>query len=144
MDARRSSRRVVGISLIAGGVAVAIGGGVVAALASSDLSAARKDFETYVTIPETTPGNFCAVMHSDPSYAAHNCDVVRAGYQSSIDDASLERTLGIVGGAAGLVTAGVGTYLLLSNGGEVSTAGLTTARVWGDGQSAGLLLAGRF
>jgi hypothetical protein len=145
LDANRSSRRVVGFSLVAGGLAVAIGGGVFAAISNSDLSKARTDFDTFVTKPEMMPGNFCNYPVGSGDYVAHHCDDVRNGYQDSIDQATLKRTLGVIGGAVGLVTAGIGGYLLMTNGSaEGSGAGVATARVWGDGTAAGFSFAGRF
>jgi hypothetical protein len=144
LDASRSTRKVVGVSLVAGGLALAAAGAIVAVMANSDLSTARADFDKNVAKPEADPMASCYLTATTKViYDARGCGDVRAAYQGPVDDATTKRLIGILGGAAGAVTAGVGGYLLLANGAS-GGAGVTTARVWGDGNAAGLTLVGRF
>jgi hypothetical protein len=147
LDASRSSRRVAGWTVVGVGAGVAAAGVIVALLGNSSLTSAQKDFNTNVTVGFSQPGNLCDVDPASTAYTSHNCDGVRASYQKPIDNAKLERTLGIVGAAAGVVTAGVGVYLLTTASSATAVpagAGVTTASVWGDGRAGGVTLVGRF
>jgi hypothetical protein len=142
LDEGRRSRRLVGWSLVGGGALVAVGGAVYAIVSGGDLTTAQNNLNV-VLKNEADPLDKCASMNN-PLYKARGCDAVKSAAQSDVDSARLRRTLGIAGAAVGVVTAGVGGYLLLS-GKRPEAAGAVTAQVWGDGQNAGgLILSGRF
>jgi hypothetical protein len=62
-----------------------------------------------------------------------------------VNTAKLERIIGFSVAGLGAVAAGIGFYLVGSNGKAEPGAGVTTATVWGDGHDgAGVSLGGRF
>jgi PEGA domain len=148
-DSSRQTRKILGWSLVAGGAALAVGGGVFAAVAQGDIKPAQDNLtEVLQTEKDASPTNLCYAGTANVGrYMAAGCDVIKSNAQSDVDSAKLKRNLAIGGAAVGAIVAGVGTYLLFSGSGtgETGATGVTTAQVWGDGQGgAGLLLGGRF
>ena len=150
LDSSRSTRRVGAWSLLLGGAVVAVAGGVVALVENSALTGARKDFTTNVSVPEATVNGTCDKSQDLATFVGHNCADIHSYYQGRIDSASRWRVIGIAGGAAGIVTAAVGGYLLATSGagGEASSAqatGVTSVAAWtGGAGTGGLVLSGRF
>ena len=150
LDASRSNRRVVAWSVLLGGAAVAVGGGVLALVENSALTSANNDFTTNVTIPESMANGTCDKAQDPSTFILHNCVHIHSYYQDRVDSASRWRLIGIVGGAAGVATAAVGAYLLATSGGSgeavsAKAAGVTSVAAWtGGAGTGGLVLAGRF
>jgi hypothetical protein len=144
LAASRHTRKVVGWSLVAGGAAIAITGGVVAYLENSALPGARADFKDKVTKPETTIGDPCYAGQPLGDFTLRGCAGIHSYWQGRIDSKTTERLVGIIGGGVGLATAAVGTYLLLTEGAAPST-GVSSVALWDDGgNSGGVVLGGRF
>jgi hypothetical protein len=142
LEASRHTRNVVGWSLVAGGAAIAVAGGVLATLGNSALPGARADFNLNVAMPEALVGGPC--FAASPNYVGHGCDGIHSYWQNRIDSDQTKRLVGILGGVAGLATAAVGTYLLLTEGAAPST-GVSNVALWGEGGNAGgVVLGGRF
>jgi tetratricopeptide (TPR) repeat protein len=150
LDASRSNRGIVAWSVLLGGAAIAVGGGVVALVENNALTSANKDFTTNVTIPEATVSGKCDKAQSPGEFITHNCANIHSYYQGRIDSASRWRLIGIAGGAAGVATAAVGGYLLATSGasGEAASAkaaGVTSVAAWtGGAGTGGLVVSGRF
>jgi len=144
LAASRHSRKVVGWSLVVGGAAIAITGGVLAVLGNSALPGARADFKDKVTNHETTIGDPCFAGEPLGDFTGRGCDGVHSYWQGRIDSKTTERLVGILGGAAGLATAAVGTYLL-STEGAAPASGVSNVALWSDGgRAGGVVLGGRF
>jgi hypothetical protein len=144
LAASRHTRNVVGWSLVAGGAAIAITGGVLAVLGNSALPGARADFKEKVTNHETTLGDTCYAGEPLGDFTGRGCDGVHSYWQGRIDHYETERLIGIIGGGVGLATAAVGTYVLLTDGAAPAT-GISNVALWSDGgRAGGLILGGRF
>jgi len=150
LDASRSNRRVVAWSVLLGGAAVAVGGGVLALIENNALPGARADFNTQVTIPESIAGGTCDKNQLPSMFTAHMCDSVHSYYQGRVDHAENLRLVGVLVGGAGVAAAAVGAYLLATSGasGEAASAkaaGVTSVAAWtGGAGTGGLVLSGRF
>jgi hypothetical protein len=150
VDSSRQTRKILGWSLLAGGAALALGGGAFAVASQGNIKSAQ-DRLTTVLGNEKVPTDPCFNMPNIPGnpgkYMLGGCGDIKASAQSGVDSATLNRNLAIGGAVVGAIGAGIGTYLLVSGGakGETGAAGVTTAQVWGDGNgSAGVVLGGRF
>jgi hypothetical protein len=141
------TRREVGWSILGAGAVVAIAGGVYALTKLGDVSNARDYLNNVVLANEADPQNECYAKGS--LYSAHGCDAIKSDAQNRVDSAVLRRNLGFIGAGVGALAAGVGGYVLLSNGDPKryrKTTGLaiTDGALWIDGQHAELALIGRF
>jgi hypothetical protein len=143
LDASRSTRRAVAWSMLVGGVAIAAASGVVAVLGNNALPGARRDFDNNVTVPENTSGAPCDKTQIE--YQARGCDGIHSYWQGRIDTAEHERLAGILGGAVGVVAAGIGGYLLATPGSsEAGATTVTSVAAWTGPGAGGLVLTGRF
>jgi hypothetical protein len=148
LDASRSTRRTVAWTVLLGGAAIAIGGGVLAVVENSALSTAKGDFNAKVTIPENTVGGLCDKTQPPATFEAHSCNDVHSYYQGKVDDAKTLRLVGIAVGAAGVATAAIGGILLGTSGSGssdvASTGSVTHVAGWTNGSGGGVVLSGRF
>jgi hypothetical protein len=153
LDASASTRKIVSWSMLAGGVAVAAGGAILAVVENSALSTARSDFNKFVTIPENTQNGLCDKTQSASDFHGHSCDSTHSYYQDRVDKAQTLRIVGIAAAGVGVVSAAVGGYLVGTSAASSATnaaasasrAGVTSVAAWTSGAGAGgLVLTGRF
>lgn len=141
------TRKVVGWTLLGVGAVAAVGGAVYGVMQSGDVSDARK-YRDGILAAEADWNNQCWAGQG-PTYQLRGCDAIRADAEDRVDSAVLRRNLGFVGAGAGVVMAGVGTYLLatLPDPERYRRPGaptLSLASVWFGDHSAGMWLQGRF
>ena len=91
----------------------------------------------------------CSILPSNMGeYGLMQCGQIKAADQDAVTNAKVYRGLAYAGIGLGVVAAGLGTYLLATvpHATAGATGGGATAQVglWGDGQSGGLSLHGRF
>jgi hypothetical protein len=139
-------RRWAGWSVLSVGAVLAVAGGVYGATKLKDVSDARK-YRDGVLDNEADRNNLCYAQGLD--YGPRGCGAIKSDAERRVDSAVLRRNLGFVGGAVGLVAAGIGGYLLLGaddphryrrSGGLADLRGAA----WLDGHAGGVLLLGRY
>ena len=145
-EARVRTRRWTGYAVLSTGAALAIVGGVYGLTKQSDVTDSRRQLDT-VLAAEANPKNPCYALGLD--YGLRHCGETQSSARDQVDQAVLRRNLGFIGAGVGLVTVGVGTYLLLSNDdphryrkdtGPVITAGTA----WTNGHATGIALSGTY
>jgi hypothetical protein len=138
-------RRAVAWSLAGGGLALALAAGIYAGMTQGDVSDAQAQLDLVL-------GNERMVMHpcfnsqvpaTMMDYDGRGCGTIRANAEQQLDDAELRRNWSLAGAALGVVAAGVGSYLLLSDRQRHDTAPVTV-RVWGSADGGAFALSGRF
>jgi len=140
------THKVIGWTVLGVGTAMAIAGGVYGLTKLKDVSDSRNNLSG-VLADEANPNNPCYALGLD--YGLRQCDAKKSDAQSRVDSAVLRRNLGFIGAGVGLVAAGVGTYILLSNGDpnryrKSTGLAITDGAVWTDGQGGVLVLVGRY
>jgi hypothetical protein len=136
------ARRVWGWSVVAAGALVTAGGGVYAAVTRNDVSDARAVLDGQLAL-EREVGNRCFL--GGPQYSAFKCGETKAYYQDQLDSAELRRALAFGGMGLGLVTAAVGTYLLMTGDpGKYENLPVSRVSFRGNEHGATLLVSGHF
>jgi hypothetical protein len=140
------THKIIGWTVLAAGAALAVGGGVYGVTKLKDVSDARNNLNG-VLADEANQNAQCYALGLD--YGLRQCDVKKADARSRVDSAVLQRNLGFIGAGVGLVAAGVGTYILLSNGDpdryrKNTGLAITDGAVWTDGQRGFFSLVGRY
>jgi hypothetical protein len=143
------TRRILGWSALGVGAAMAIAGSVYGVMKLKDVSDARNNL-SQVLANEADRTNQCYAQGLD--YGLRQCDVTKSNAQNQVDSAVLRRNLGFVGAGVGVLAAGLGTYLLLTNGDpnryrettSLANANISGMFFWTDGASGGLSIAGHY
>jgi hypothetical protein len=156
LDASRSTRKIVSWSFLVGGAAIAAAGVVTALVENGSLSTAQSSLATYKATMEN-PGGYCDPALDAATYTGRGCVDQHAYYQDPVDKAKTLRLVGIAVGAAGVLSAAVGGYLLATTGpvapasssgsaagGAASAGGVTGVAAWSSSEGGGLVLMGRF
>jgi hypothetical protein len=143
-DDSAHTRHVWGGSLVAAGVVIAGGAAIYAYATRNDLSAANTTLAAQLKEEQSSDPNVtCSLKNVD--YAALNCPAIKDYDQNAVDSAKLKRDLAYTGVGLGIAVAGVGTYLLVTGRRHLDAdASGTHVGFWGDGQSGGFVLGGRF
>ena len=141
-------RRIVGWSMIGGGVALTAAAAIYAIATRNDLATAESALNKQEA-KEQDPFDPCSILPSNMGeYGLMQCGQIKAADQDAVTNAKVYRGLAYAGIGLGVVAAGIGTYLLATvpHATSGATSGSATAQVglWGDGQSGGLILHGRF
>jgi PEGA domain len=144
------ARRIVGWSVVAGGGLVTAGAVVYAILTHNDVSQAQAQLDAQLVLERTRTadcyhGPDFPIPGKEGYYMARLCAETKAAYQDNLDSTKLRRGLAYGGMGLGIVIAGVGSYLLATGSGD-RYGNPSPARIslWGDGQSGGFAVAGRF
>jgi len=137
-------RRVLGWSLVAGGVAVAAGAGIFAVVTRHDVDNAQVPLNAWLLAEQDPSNKDCYVGLGEGLYKAHACPEKKASLQDAVDNAKLKRFVAYSGIGLGVVTAGIGAYFAATaSSHEAATPGARVS-LWQSGDGAGLSLAGRF
>ena len=155
LDDARATRRTVGWSMAIGGLALVAGGVVYGFLANSAISSNQSSVNSLLAADMqqflsdgVTPNpcwNHPSTEGNAGAFMLHGCQGFIDDAQNKVNTAKLERIIGFSVAGLGAVAAGIGFYLVGSNGKAETGAGVTTATVWGDGHDgAGVSLGGRF
>lgn len=133
------ARRVVGWSVVGAGALLAIGAGVYTIVTRNDVSHAQANLDAF-NHPKL--GDPCG----DPlEYNSSNCPAAKSALEDNVHSAKVWRVVGYAGIGLGLVTAGVGTYLIATSDPEKrADPAASRLSLWGDGAGGGVLLSGRF
>ena len=137
------SRRVLGWSLVGGGVAVAAGAAVFAAVSRHDVSDAQAALDGQLAM-ERDPNNDCLWPEKiSGHYDTNHCGEKKAALQDDVDTAKVKRVVAYTGIGVGVLVAGIGTYLVATASSH-EAASATRVSLWQNRDGAGLSLAGTF
>ncbi|HEX2657163.1 MAG TPA: PEGA domain-containing protein [Polyangia bacterium] len=144
-DEEAHGRRVLGWSLVGGGLAVAAGAGVFAIVTHQDVSNAQAALDVQLAM-ERDPTNDCVLPEKfSGHYDINHCGEKKAALQDDVDNAKLKRLIAYSGVGVGVLAAGIGAYLLATaSAGHDAAAPATRVSLWQNGDGAGLSLAGSF
>ena len=145
LDEEAHSRRVLGWSLVGGGVAVAAGAAIFAVVTRHDVSNAQASLNAWLAM-ENVPGKDCyhGPGFNEGTYLSFQCPSTQAGFQDDIDNAKLKRILAFTGIGVGVVTAGIGAVIAATASSHEAAPPATRVSLWQNGDGAGLSLAGTF
>jgi hypothetical protein len=143
-DSAARTRKIAGWSMVGVGAATAIGGAIYAFSQFGSVSDASK-YRDGILANEADWQNPC-YANQGTTYQARGCDVIKADAQDRYDSAVLRRNVGFIGAGAGVLVAGIGTYLVATAGGSGRYAkndGAATF-VWFGPGGGGVSWRGRF
>jgi len=153
-DASRHTLRTVGWSLVVGGAALLAGGVIYGVVSQGNISPAQNDLDA-VELNQMQPvlangiTNNCYIPKgasmAPGEYYAAKCDGLLSSAQNKVNTDKLERDIGFGVAGLGVVAIVSGVIVIATHGKSETSAGVSTASVWSDGQGGtGLLLGGRF
>ena len=152
-DAARATMRTVGWSLAIGGAALLVGGVIYGLVSQGNVTSSQN------TLNAMLASDMQPVINANPNPCFYDPNIVgnagnfgAAGCQGFLDTdknkvntAKLERDIGFGVAGLGVVAIVSGVIVVATHGKSETSAGVSTASVWNDGQGAtGLLLGGRF
>lgn len=145
------TRRIVGWSMMGGGVATAVGAAAYAILTRHDVSQAQASLNDQLAKEQNTanlPPTSRDPCYDGPDrmpnyYEGFGCGAIKAGLQNQVDSAKLKRVLAWSGVGVGAIAAGIGGYLLATSGAARGVGG-TRVGLWTTGKIGGLTLFSTF